>query len=132
MSKKSGKLFSDYETSIYQGALYFEDCKQADVDTDTFIEMIEHPSVQVIRLVSLSSNWMESVWIDGQGFQKEMIDIEMTLRKEIRSGRAYWYAYRRVLGKLHKKFVASSENVTQASLLEIARAMPTTKIAVVK
>lgn len=132
MYKKRGKLFSDYETSIYQGVLYFEDCKQADVDTDTFIEIIEHPSVQVIRLVSLSSDWMESVWIDGQGFQKEMIDMEMTLRKEMRSDRAYWYAYRRVLGKLHKKFVAGSENVTQSSLLKIARAMPTTKIAVVK
>jgi hypothetical protein len=132
MTKKRTKVFSDYETSIYEGCLYFEDCKQAGVDEETFTEIIDHSSVQVIRVFSLSSTWLENVWVDGIGFQKEMIDIEMTIRKETRSGKSYWYAYRRVLGKLHKRFLGSSENVTQTSLLKVARAMPTTKIAVVK
>lgn len=132
MSKKQAKQYFDYDTSIFDGVLYFEDCSQAKVDTDQFVEIIDHKTVMVIRLFSLDKLWCESVWIDGQGYQKEMIDTELTLRKEMRSGSGHWYAYRRVLGKLHKKYVGTSENVTQSRLLDVCRAMPTTKIAVVK
>lgn len=132
MSKYSRKQYFDYETSIFNGVLYFEDCAQASVDSDAFVEIIDHKSVTSIRLISFDKNWAENVWLDGVGFQKEMIDTELTLRKEYRSGKGHWYAYRRVLGKLHKKYVGSSENVTQTSLLKICQAMPTTKIGLVK
>lgn len=132
MSKKRRKQYFEYETSIFEGKLYFEDCAQADMDTDEFVEIIDHKTVTVIRLFSLDKLWCENVWIDGQGFQREMVDTELTIRKELRSGVGHWYAYRRVLGVLHKKYVGDSSKVTQQRLLEVCKAMPTTKIAVVK
>jgi hypothetical protein len=132
MAKNQRKQYFDYDTSIFEGTLYFEDCSQAKMDTEEFTEIIDHKSVSVIRLFSLNSQWCESVWLDGVGFQKEMIDTELTLRKEIRSGRPHWYAYRRVLGKLHKRYIGDSSKVTQERLLEVCRAIPTTKIARVK
>lgn len=128
MSKSSRKQYFDYETSIFEGVLYFEDCSQAKVDSDEFVEIIDHKSVTSIRLISLASEWVEKVWLDGVGYQKEIIDTELTLRKEYRSCKGHWYAYRRVLGKLSKRYVGTSENVTQSSLLKVCQAMPTTKI----
>jgi hypothetical protein len=128
MSKSQRKQYFDYDTSIYDGVLYFEDCKQAIMGTENFTEIISHKSVTSIRLFSFAKDWVENVWVDSQGYQREMIDTELTLRKEMRSGVGTWYAYRRVLGKLHKKHVGQSENVTQERLLEVCRAMPTTKI----
>jgi len=133
MSKSNKKQYFDYETSIYDGALYFEDAMQAKIGTEDFTDIIDHKTVKTIRLISLSSDWVETVWFGGDtGTKKEIIDTELTLRKEVRSGNSHWYAYRRVLGKLHKRYVGSSEKVTQIRLVEICRAMPTTKIAVVK
>lgn len=128
MSKSSRKQYFDYETSIFDGVLYFEDCAQAKMDTPEFVEIIDHKSVDVIRLFSFEKNRVESEWFDGVGYKNTLIDIELTMRKEYRSGRGHWYAYRRVLGKLHKKYIGDSENVTQSRLLAICQAMPTTKI----
>lgn len=112
------------ETSIMNGSLYFEDVKQCDLGDESFEELIEHKSVKTIRLVSLSSTWMETSWIDYDSKIRAEINMQMTLRKEVRSGRNYWYAYRRVLGKLHKKFVGQSQDLTAEKLLKIARVMP--------
>lgn len=133
MTSKTRKQYFQYETSIYNGALYFEDAMQAKLDTVEFTEIIEHKTVKTIRLMSFASDWVETVWVGGeQGTQRELIDTEITLRKEVRSGTAHWYAYRRVLGKLHKRYIGISEKVTQSRLLEVCRAMPTTKIAVAR
>lgn len=133
MAANSKKQWFDYETSIYDGVLYFEDVAQAKLGSDEFTEIIEHKSVKVIRLISFASDWIEHVWVGGEaGTQKEQIDTELTLRKKVRSGTAHWYAYRRVLGKLHKRYVGISEKVTQDCLIKVCRAMPTTKIAVIK
>jgi len=120
------------DTSIVDGILYFEDCKQCVIGDDVFPEIIGDGYTKTIRLVSLASNWRERVWVDGVGSQLEDIDMEMTLRREIRSHVGYWYAYRRVFGKLYKRFVGKDENVTEEKLIEIARKMPTKKLGAVK
>lgn len=120
------------DTSIVGGILYFEDCSQCAVTDDVFPEIIGDNYTKSIRLVSLAANWTERNWIDGIGFQTELIDFELTLRREIRSGKGHWYAYRRVLGKLHKRYVGSDENVTEARLIDIAHKMPTTKLGAIK
>jgi hypothetical protein len=132
MSGNKRKQYFEYETSIFDGVLYFEDCSQAKIDTEDFTEIIDHKTVNSIRLFSLDHLWCESVWIDSKGFQKELIDTELTLRSEVRSRRKHWYAYRRVLTKLHKRYIGDSSKVTQERLLEVCRAMPTTKIGLVK
>lgn len=48
---------------------------------------------------------------------------EVTARKETKQrGTAYWYAYRRVNGKLRKKYLGETRKVTLARLETVARA----------
>ncbi len=54
---------------------------------------------------------------------KGYIVAMMTVRKERRArGGAYWIAYRRVAGHLHKAYVGGAAAVTQARLHALARA----------
>ena len=39
MAKNQKKQYFDYDTSIFDGSLYFEDCSQAKIDTDEFVEI---------------------------------------------------------------------------------------------
>lgn len=119
------------DTSIVDGILYFEDCSQCKVTDDVFPEIIGDGYTKTIRLVSLRADWIERVWIEGVGMQHESIDFEMTLRREIRSGKGHWYAFRRVFGKLHKRYVGSDENVTEARLIVIAQKMPTSRLGAI-
>lgn len=126
------KTKTGYDTSIQNGILYFEDCSQCKVTDDVFSQIIGDGYTKTIRLISLNSNWSERVWIEGVGSQTERIDFEMTLRREIRSSKGHWYAYRRSAGKLHKRYVGDDESVTEERLIQVARHMPTTKLGVVK
>jgi len=112
------------ESSIIGGALYFEDCKQCSMADDTFVEMLEFKGQGAIRIISIESDYVQRVWLETGSKVVEEINFEMTLRPETRSGRRHWYAYRRVHKVLHKKYVGTSEKVTQERLLEIAKAMP--------
>ena len=117
-----------WETSIRNGDLYFEDARQCHIDDAAFAEIIGDGHTRTIRLISLDSTWVERVWIDGVGMRSDSVDTEMTLRREIKSGRGYWYAYRKALGKQHKRYVGTDEQVTQEKLLEVARKMPTSRM----
>ena len=126
MAKKARSTKVGYETSIINGVLYFEDARQCSIKDEIFTDIIGDGYTKSIRLVSLENDWIQHVWVGDLGVRKEDINFEMTLRREIRSGRGHWYAYRRVLGKLHKRYVGTDENVTQERLVAIARAMPST------
>lgn len=116
-----------YDTSIQNGVLYFEDCKQCEVDSPDFAEIIGDGYTKSIRLISLSTLWYETEYIGyTDAKMSSYINTQMTLRREIRSGRGHWYAYRRVLGTLHKRYVGTDETITQSTLLEVAKKMPTT------
>jgi hypothetical protein len=112
------------EAAIYRGHLFFEDAHQCAVDDDNFKDIIGDGYTNAIRLVSLDNEWIVNVELQPGIKIKENLNMEMTLRREIRSGRGHWYAYRRVAGKLHKRYVGTDENVTQHRLLEIAQKMP--------
>lgn len=112
------------ETSIRNGQLYFEDAIQCPVDSPNFAEIVGDGYTSSIRLVSLSTGWYEREWMSEVGFVNYDINMQMTLRREVRSGRGYWYAYRRVLGKLHKRYVGQDEELTEKLLLQIAQKMP--------
>ncbi len=54
---------------------------------------------------------------------KGYIVARMTVRKERRArGGAYWIAYRRVAGRLHKAYMGGASAVTQARLHALAHA----------
>lgn len=50
-------------------------------------------------------------------------EIGMTVRKEIRSGKVHWYAYKRFGGKLFKRYVGQLP--TYQALFDAATQMPT-------
>lgn len=113
-----------YDTSISGGKLYFEDALQCPVDSSQFAEIIGDGYTNTIRVESLSARWIETAWVTYDAKVKSEINVQMTLRREVRSGRGYWYAYRRVLGKLHKRYVGQDEQITEELLLKIAQKMP--------
>lgn len=122
---KTRKTKTGYDTRIEGGALYFGNRKQCDVDDYRFAEIISDEYTKAIRLVSLASDYSVNVnYFQTGATVKENIKIEMTLRREKRSGVYHWYAYRRVFGKLHKRYVGTAENISQHKLLQIARNMP--------
>jgi hypothetical protein len=113
-----------YDTSISGGHLFFENAHQCPVDSPQFAEIVGDGYTNTIRLESLSVNWYEREWMSEIGFVNYDINVQMTLRREVRSGRGYWYAYRRVLGKLHKRYVGQDEELTEKRLLTVAQKMP--------
>jgi len=126
MAKKTRNTKTGYETSIVNGILYFEDASQCPVDSELFPQIIGDGYTKSIRVISLEHDYFQRVWLESGSVVSEDINMQFTIRREIRSGAGHWYAYRRVFGKLHKKYVGTDEKVTQASLLAIAKAMPTT------
>jgi len=113
------------DTSIHGGKLYFEDAVQCDVDSPQFAEIIGDGYTKSIRVVSLAFRWLETDYIGWDAKITTDVNVQMTLRREVKSGRGYWYAYRRVMGKLHKKYVGQDDQIDEKKLLEIARKMPT-------
>lgn len=118
------KTKTGLETSIVDGVLYFEDCRQCRVDDVVFISIIGDGYTKSIRLISLDRNWIQKVWVTSDASITENINVEMTLRREIRSGAGHWYAYRRVHGTLHKRYVGTDEKLNQERLLEVAQNLP--------
>lgn len=126
MEKQPRTTKTGFTASIHFGDLYFEDVRQCRID-DAAELLDDDPTLRAIRLVSLSSNWTNTHYYgDGIKFTKE-IDFEMTLRREKRGDRWHWYAYRRVCGVLRKRYVGTSDRLTEARLVDIAAAMPSKK-----
>lgn len=117
------KTKTGQDAAIVNGDFFYEESRQFPITSELFAEEIDSPSLKAIRVISLSSNWINYTWV-GSIQMIEDIDMQMTLRKEIRSGKPYWYAYRRFGGKLHKRFVGSSDRITPTLLVEIARKLP--------
>ena len=79
--------------------------KKVEVGFRQWYDWLEHPETKSFRVD------------DGDGY---------TARKETTKG--YWYAYRKVEGKLHKRYIGVSEALTRARLAEVGElfAIPTT------
>ena len=70
--------------------------KKIEVGFRQWYEWLEHPDTKSFRVD------------DGEGY---------TARKETTKG--YWYAYRKVEGKLHKRYIGISKALTRARLVEV-------------
>lgn len=110
--------------SIVGGVLYCEDARQCAVSDDCFAEMIEHESVTSIRVISLSEESYFRSYVTYDTSVIERLDCQMTLRKEVRSGNTFWYAYRRTAGKLNKRYVGKSAWLNEESIFSVAKGMP--------
>jgi len=67
--------------------------------------------------------WLESV--SSFRFQPKPGKKPYTVRKESGKGGDYWYGYRKQDGKLHKKYIGKSSEISTAKLEEIAEALNT-------
>jgi len=113
------------EYTIRNGNLDFEYDTQCRVGDDIFYQMLDDKYVSKIRVLSLSSEWDLNVYLDNGAKIVEKIDTIFTMYKEHRGNKDHWYAYRRCMGKLAKRYVGATEDVTEVRLWEIARKLPT-------
>ena len=72
---------------------------------------------------SKGSAWLES--IGSFRFEPSADNKPYTVRKEVGKGGDYWYGYRKQNGKLHKKYIGKSSELSTAKLEEIAEALNT-------
>jgi len=109
---------------LHLGVLYCEGVRQGAIDDENFENVLEGEYPKAIRIMSLADGWQQRVWIPDVGYITENINVQMTLRKEKRSGTVYWYAYRRVHSTLYKRYVGRSEDINTRKIVEVARRMP--------
>jgi chromosome segregation ATPase len=69
------------------------------------------------------SAWLEST--TSFRFEPRGANKPYTARKELGKGGNYWYGYRKVAGKLHKKYIGKGSELNTAKLEEIAEALNT-------
>ena len=86
--------------------------------------LIETEDGKVFELDSgRGSAWLESV--SSFRYVSAGVSKPYTVRKEAKKGGDYWYGYRKVEGKLHKKYIGKSSELNTAKLEEIAEALNT-------
>jgi hypothetical protein len=73
-------------------------------------------------------DWLEKA--DTQSFRYESQAGVFTAIKENRQGRLVWYAHRRIGGKLKRRYLGKSENLTTQKLSETARKLGQTRNSV--
>lgn len=91
--------------SVVQGTIETEDGKIFELDS------------------SKGSTWVESV--SSFKYVPTGASKPYTVRKEAKKGGDYWYGYRKVAGKLHKKYIGKSSELSTTKLEEIAEALNT-------
>jgi len=86
--------------------------------------LIETEDGKVFELDSCKgSAWLES--IGSFRYEPTGVNKPYTVRQEPKKGGDYWYGYRKVAGKLHKKYIGKSSELSTAKLEEIAEALNT-------
>jgi hypothetical protein len=86
--------------------------------------LIEGEDGKVFELDSArGAMWLESV--GSFRFEPSTANKPYTVRKESGKGGDYWYGYRKMAGKLHKKYVGKSSELSTIKLEDIAEALNT-------
>jgi hypothetical protein len=86
--------------------------------------LVETEDGKVFELDSQKgSTWVEAV--SSFRFEPTGANKLYTVRKEVGKGGNYWYGYRKVAGRLHKKYVGKSSELSTTKLEEIAEALNT-------
>ncbi|MEG3923092.1 hypothetical protein QUA07_28855 [Microcoleus sp. T3_A4] len=86
--------------------------------------LIETDGGKVFELDSpKGATWLESV--GSFRYEPTGDGKPYTVRKETGKGGDYWYGYRKMAGRLHKKYIGKSSEISTAKLEEIAEALNT-------
>jgi hypothetical protein len=124
MAFKTRKTKTGTDVTICGNRIFIEDVMQCELGTDSAIDFLDHKSIVAIRIIDDGTDYGEEVWDGSSNWVKLEVNMGYTLRKEVRSGKPTWYAYRRSSGKLHKRYVGGSENITLQKIRDIAIALP--------
>lgn len=131
MVRQSKVAREDYR--ITGGMLFYGDEYLCEVGTQSFIRIADTKTTKAIRVQSLDEGDDTYVEWNGNEYAEYRTDAEFTIRQEIRGGKIVWYAYRRVAGKLHKRYVGYATDLTREKLWEVAvKKLPTNRSARVK
>jgi chromosome segregation ATPase len=83
---------------------------------------VETESGKVFEFDSFKTSvWLET--LTSFRFEPTGASKPYTVRKESRPGGSYWYGYRKVAGKLHKKYIGKTPELNTRKLEEIAEAL---------
>lgn len=124
MAKAARKTTTALDAHITNGALFIEDTHMGFIsENEVLVDNVGDGRTKAIRVLSLSQRWVEHYWTD-RGLEHEDLTFHYTIRCETRSGRLYWYAYKRHAGKLHKVYVGQTEDITEQKLADVARKLP--------
>jgi hypothetical protein len=86
--------------------------------------LVETESGKVFELDSpKGTKWLESV--KSFRYEPSGKNKPYTVRQEKKKGGDYWYAYRKVAGKLHKRYIGATSSLSIPKLEEIAEALNT-------
>jgi hypothetical protein len=84
--------------------------------------LVELEGGKVFELVSPKGvKWLESV--KSFRYEPSGDNKPYTVRQEKKKGGDYWYGYRKVAGKLHKRYIGATSSLSIAKLEEIAEAL---------
>ena len=109
--------------AIIGGYLYYEDVRQMRMDSEGLWDELESEGTSSVRVESLRSTFTVKEWIGSELYEGDL-PVEMTLRREKRGTKYHWYAYRRFGGKLYKRYVGTSDQITEERILEVAQKLP--------
>lgn len=87
--------------------------------------ILQLPDHATLRLQTIKGQkWLDDP--DNRDFRYMAGERSFTARKETsKAGKDYWYAYRRVEGKLRKRYIGKAKEITSKRLSEIALALDT-------
>lgn len=92
------------------------------------IPLVVHGTVEIEAKVFELDSPKGSAWLESTTsfrFEPTGASKPYTVRKESGKGGNYWYGYRKVAGKLHKKYIGKGSELNTAKLEEIAEALNT-------
>ena len=84
------------------------------------LEVCANSGEIVERIIVGSDRWFEWLTFNHHFYFLNNVG-KFTARKEKRRNTQYWYAYLRIDGKLRKKYLSNSEQVTDKKLYDTAK-----------
>lgn len=109
--------------AISDGNFYIDGIEEYSIEDRKFRLMLEDAGTKSVRVQSLRTEYYQEFW-NGGAYMRDSINVEMSLRAEIRNGKKHWYAFRKRGGKLYKRYVGYSDQITEKKIVEIANKMP--------
>jgi len=110
---------TEWENRIEKGSWWVEDVQQTAIDGVDMSEWLKHETVIVVISLEVDIVMPTSY---GNNIKADVpLDVTMTLRCEKRGQMRQWYAYKRIMGNLRKKYFGHDEDICTERIVAIAK-----------